>query len=176
MTTVKDITVRSQPQIQYYTTTTCPSSLWLETSAPISRANDKVSIARLCLAAPHTAILLCTAVDFSVAVGLNTVDNILGELGVNGNVAVRNRLLRGSFSGQLVGTEVEADEQKKVAAQDTTTRESGELLTGALASIGDPGPVGGGEVGVGRKVDESYKNNKQQKRHVNAQKDTNQDQ
>lgn len=46
----------------------------------------------------------------------------------------------------LVGREVEGDEQHQVRAENDDTGESSELLSGALAGIGNPGPVGGGEV------------------------------
>jgi hypothetical protein len=55
----------------------------------------------------------------------------------------------------LVRGGVEGDEENQVRAEDGNTRERGELLTGALASVGHPGEVGRGEVGVGREVDEA---------------------
>ena len=86
---------------------------------------------------------------------------LLGSVGRNidggGGSAVRDGR-RGSALGAslLVCRKVEADEQDEVAAQDTAARESSKLLTGALARVGDMGPVGRGEVGVRRKVDEAW--------------------
>lgn len=48
----------------------------------------------------------------------------------------------------LVGGKVEGDEEDEVGADGDDTGESSELLAGALAGIGHPGEVGGGEVCV----------------------------
>jgi hypothetical protein len=56
----------------------------------------------------------------------------------------------------LVGGDVEGDEEEEVGAEDTHARESCEFLSGALSCVWHPWPVGGGEVGVGRKVNEDW--------------------
>ena len=60
-----------------------------------------------------------------------------------------------SLSLLLVGGEVEGDEEDKVGADGDDTRESSKLLARALASVGHPGEVGRGEVGVRGEVDEA---------------------
>ena len=55
----------------------------------------------------------------------------------------------------LIRGEVEGDEEQEIAGQDGHARECGELLARALAAGRRPGEVGGGEVGVGREVDEA---------------------
>lgn len=57
----------------------------------------------------------------------------------------------------LVGGEVEGDEENQVRAEGDDTREGSELLAGALAGVGEPGPVRGGEVGVRGEVDEAWR-------------------
>ena len=47
----------------------------------------------------------------------------------------------------LVGGDVESDEENEVAGQDAHASERSEFLAGAPAGIGEPGPVGAGEVG-----------------------------
>jgi hypothetical protein len=61
--------------------------------------------------------------------------------------ALRHRL--------LVRGDVEGDEEEEVRRQDADTGDGGEFLTGALAGIGQPWPVGVGEVGPGSKVDKA---------------------
>ncbi len=53
--------------------------------------------------------------------------------------------------------QVERDEQEEVRAEDSHARESSELLTGALARIGQPREVGRGEVGPRSEVDKACK-------------------
>lgn len=55
----------------------------------------------------------------------------------------------------VVGGDVEGDEKQQVRGDDSNTSESSELLTGALAHVGSPGEVDGGEVGVRGEVDEA---------------------
>jgi hypothetical protein len=55
----------------------------------------------------------------------------------------------------VVGSDVEGDEQQQVRGDDANTSEGSELLTGALAHVGSPGEVDGGEVAVGGEVDET---------------------
>lgn len=57
--------------------------------------------------------------------------------------------------GLVVGDGVEGDEEQQVARQDDAAGNGGELLASAATRVGDPGPVGAGEVGVGREVDEA---------------------
>ena len=56
----------------------------------------------------------------------------------------------------LVRGEVERDEEEEVRAEDDDARDGSELLTRALASIGEPRPVGRGEVGPRREVHKAY--------------------
>ena len=56
----------------------------------------------------------------------------------------------------LVRGEVEGEEEEEVRGDDADTGDGGELLTSALAHVGDVRPVGAGEVGKGREVDESW--------------------
>jgi hypothetical protein len=114
----------------------------------------------LSLATPDSAVLLRTAVG-SLSIGLDAVENILRKLGVDSNIAILHGLGSGTLARSLVGRQVEADEQDKVAAQDTAARESGELLTSTAAGTGHPGPVGGGEVSVRREVNKYYIEGKQ---------------
>ena len=51
--------------------------------------------------------------------------------------------------------QVERDEQEEVRAEDSDARESGKLLTGALAGIGQPLEVSRGEVGPRSEVDKA---------------------
>jgi hypothetical protein len=55
----------------------------------------------------------------------------------------------------LVGGEVEGDEQNEVRADGNDTGESSKLLARALSSVGHPGEVGRGEVGIRGEVDET---------------------
>lgn len=55
----------------------------------------------------------------------------------------------------VVGGNVEGDEEEQVGGDDTNTSEGSELLTSALAHVGSPGEVDGGEVGVRSEVDEA---------------------
>lgn len=55
----------------------------------------------------------------------------------------------------LIGGDVESDEEEEVGRDDEDARDGGELLAGALASVGEPGPVGAGEVGPRGEVDEA---------------------
>ena len=56
----------------------------------------------------------------------------------------------------LVGRCVEGDEEEEVRGEDADACHGGEFLACAFAAVGHPGPVGGGEVGVGGEVDEAY--------------------
>lgn len=56
----------------------------------------------------------------------------------------------------LISGDVERNEEYKVRADDSHAREGSKLLTRALAGIGNPGPVGRGEVGVRSEIDERY--------------------
>ena len=56
----------------------------------------------------------------------------------------------------LVRGEVERDEEEEVRAEDDDARDGSELLTRALASIGEPRPVSRGEVGPRREVHKAY--------------------
>lgn len=76
---------------------------------------------------------------------------------------VRRHLLEGrARSGSalwlrlLVCRGVEGDEEQEVRGQDADAGDGGELLACAFAVVGHPGPVGGGEVGVGCEVDEAW--------------------
>lgn len=55
----------------------------------------------------------------------------------------------------LVRGEVEGDEEDEVGGENSNTGKGGELLSSTLAGVGHPLEVGGGEVGVGRVVDEA---------------------
>ncbi len=55
----------------------------------------------------------------------------------------------------LVRGEVERDEKEEVRAENDDARDRSELLTGALASIGEPRPVRRGEVGPRGEVDKA---------------------
>lgn len=55
----------------------------------------------------------------------------------------------------LVCGEVEGDEEDQVGAEGDHTGKGSKLLASALASVGHPGPVGRGEVGVRGEVDEA---------------------
>lgn len=59
-----------------------------------------------------------------------------------------------SLGGLVVGDNVEGNEQNEVGCEDAHSSESGELLTGTVAHVGNPREVGRGEVGVGSEVDE----------------------
>lgn len=124
----------------------------------------------LCLAAPHATVLLCTAVgravalgmSVSVSVGLRVADRIATRLEARGSGAVGDGGGHGGApAGALVGRKVEADEEEEIAAQNAAAGEGGELFAGTPARVGHPRPVGGSEVGVGRKVDESCGTDKQ---------------
>lgn len=54
-----------------------------------------------------------------------------------------------------VGSKIEGDEEEEVGADDGNTGEGREFLSRALPGIGEPGPVGGGEVSPGCEVDET---------------------
>lgn len=54
----------------------------------------------------------------------------------------------GTLAILLVGSEVERNEQNEVRADNSNTRESSELLSGAVTRIRHPWEVGRGEVGV----------------------------
>ena len=58
--------------------------------------------------------------------------------------------------GLLVGSEVEDNEEDEVRCEDADAGDGGELLAGAPAGIGEPGPVGAGEVCPGSEINESY--------------------
>jgi len=75
-------------------------------------------------------------------------------------MAILDSLVGSTLSREFIGREVEADEQKEVAAQDTTTSKGSELLASTSARIGHPRPVGRGEVSVRSEVDEAEVNNK----------------
>lgn len=83
--------------------------------------------------------------------------------GHDGGVKIRNgslahasqRLARGALATLLVGSQVEGDEEDEVGAQDDDARKGSKLLTGTLSSVGHPGPVGRGEVGVRGEVDKA---------------------
>jgi hypothetical protein len=60
----------------------------------------------------------------------------------------------GALSVFLIGRNVEGDEEEEVRADDTDTREGGELLAGAFAMVRHPWKVGRGEVGVRCEIDE----------------------
>jgi len=60
-----------------------------------------------------------------------------------------------AFAILLVGSEVERDEEEKIGADYSHSGESGEFLSSAFARIWHPWEIGGGEVGVGREVDEA---------------------
>lgn len=98
----------------------------------------------------------------SRAVG--TLGAAVGVSGGRGDLEVLHvdeRLLAGvaaraaDLGSLVVGGDVEGDEEQQVRGDDTNTGERGELLTGALAHVGGPGEVDGGEVGVGGEVDEA---------------------
>jgi hypothetical protein len=55
----------------------------------------------------------------------------------------------------LVCGKVEGEEEEQVRGDDADTGDGGELLTSALAHVGNVGPVGAGEVGEGSEVDEA---------------------
>ncbi len=55
----------------------------------------------------------------------------------------------------LVCGGVERDEQEQVRAEDGDTGDGGVLFTFALTGVGEPWPVGRGEVGPGREVDKA---------------------
>ena len=55
----------------------------------------------------------------------------------------------------LVRRDVKSNEQHQVARQNAHARERCEFFSSALAGCGEPGEVGGGEVGVGGEVDEA---------------------
>lgn len=58
--------------------------------------------------------------------------------------------------GLRIRRRVEGDEEEEVRREDADTGHGGEFLAGAVAGVGHPGPVGGGEVGVGCEVDEAW--------------------
>lgn len=55
----------------------------------------------------------------------------------------------------LVGRKVERDEEEQVRREDADSGDGSELFAVAFSSIGEPRPVGAGEVGPGGKVDEA---------------------
>ena len=102
---------------------------------------------------------LCLARSGGDAIGLNTggLCSTIGGLLVLVDEVVRIRKRSLAHSSQtlasagglailLVGREVEGNEQHQVRAENDDAGKSSELLSGALAGIGDPGPVGGSEV------------------------------
>ena len=117
------------------------------------------------LATPHAAVLLCTTIGravahgISVSIGLHTTERVARRLGVRGNVSDGSP--GDPLASPLVGRKVEADEEEEVAAENAAASDGSELLAGAPASVGHPRKVGGSEVGVGRKVDESCGTDKQ---------------
>lgn len=52
------------------------------------------------------------------------------------------------LGGLVVSGNVERDEENEVGADDANASHGSELLTGALAHVGEPREVSGGEVGV----------------------------
>lgn len=56
----------------------------------------------------------------------------------------------------LVRSEVEGEEEEEVRRDDADTGDRSELLASALAHVGNVGPVGAGEVGVGSEVDKAW--------------------
>lgn len=86
----------------------------------------------------------------------DSLNGLVVELGVDGNGAVGDGLASSALALLLVGGNVEGDEEEEVAGKDTAAGECSKLLTGAAAKVGNPGPVGGGEVGVGCKVNGNY--------------------
>lgn len=55
-----------------------------------------------------------------------------------------------------VGGDVEENEKHQIRGEDTHSGEGGKLLAGAVAGIGQPGEVGGSEVGPRREIDEAW--------------------
>jgi len=109
---------------------------------------------RLCFAGSDATVLGTTIGSCAIAVDPNTV-GILREDGAGRNLTIPYGLGSGALAGALVGGRVEADEQDEVAAQDTTTGKRGKLFTGTTPRVGDPGPVGRGEVGVRGEVNKA---------------------
>lgn len=66
----------------------------------------------------------------------------------------------GSFAIFLVCSDVKEDEEDEVGGDRDDTGESGKFFSCAFARVGHPRPVGGGEVCVGCKVDEAWRDNK----------------
>jgi len=110
---------------------------------------------RLCFAGSHATVLGTTIGSCTIAVGPNTVD-ALREDGAGRSSTVPYGPGSGALAGTPVGSRVEADEQDEVAAQDTTTGKRGKLFTGTTPRVGDPGPVGRGEVSVRGEVNKAY--------------------
>lgn len=77
---------------------------------------------------------------------------LVGLRGLGGDVGAT---LLGSLGLGVVGKAVEVDEEQEVTGEETAAKESSTLGTGALANVGEVGPVGVGKVGVGAEVDES---------------------
>lgn len=99
------------------------------------------------------------AVSVGLAGGLGPVcrsfDLLRGKIGHRGLGHAAEGLAGRLGANLAVGCNVEGDEEYQVRGEDTHARESGELLTGALASIWPVGLVGGNEVRVRGEVDES---------------------
>lgn len=91
---------------------------------------------------------------------LGRVDLTTGEGGDVWNLCVlegaRSLASGGPLSVLLVGGQVEGNEEDEVGADDAHSGEGSEFLAGAVTRVGHPWPVGRGEVGVGREVDEAW--------------------
>ena len=106
------------------------------------------------------AVGMAVAVTVGGSVGLlgAAIESLLDHLGVGKRslAHLAQRLAGGrSLLVLAVGGKVEGDEEHKVRAENTHAAEGSKLLTSAGAGIGHPLEVGGGEVGVRRKVDEA---------------------
>jgi hypothetical protein len=89
----------------------------------------------------------------AVSVGLEAVDRV-GERGLAH--AANSLACGGALAVLLVGGKVERNEEQQVRAQDHYARDGRELLTRALTSVGEPRPVGRGEVGPRGEVHEAW--------------------
>ena len=92
--------------------------------------------------------------------GLATAESPLDLLGSGEGLILHLNESAGSASATLldrllVGGDVESDEEDEVAGQDAHASERSELLAGADTGGRQPGEVAGGEVGIGREVDEA---------------------
>jgi len=90
----------------------------------------------------------------------NTAQGSLGEFGTDSNVAIGNCLLSSTLTTLPVGGKVEADEENEVWWKDATASKGSKFLTSTLTHVGNVRPVGGGEVSVRSKVNESEVNDK----------------